>query len=255
MKFKGYVGIDYSGAATPRSRTPALQVYKADQNREPELVRAPASTESNCRNWNRSELSEWLTAILLQNDAVIVGIDHGLSFPKSYLDRYELHSWNEFLEDFVQHWPTDQAEATVERWRDNSKRTGDARELRLAERWTASAKSVFQFDVQGSVAKSTHAGLPFIHRIRKTNPKIHFWPFDGWQAPLGANVIIEIWPSIFRRRYPRESRSVDQQDAYSVCRWIREMDSMGQLDRFFNPPLNDSEREVANVEGWILGIM
>ena len=33
--------------------------------------------------------------------------------------------------------------------------------LCLTERWTATAKSVFLFDVQGSVAKSTFAGLPW----------------------------------------------------------------------------------------------
>jgi hypothetical protein len=255
LRFKSYVGIDYSGAATSQSRTPALQVYRTIQACTPELVRASSSTESKHRNWNRSEVSEWLETFLTQNDAVIVGIDHGFSFPKSYFDRYQLNSWDEFLDDFVHHWPTHQPQATVEKLRGNSKRSGNARELRLTERWTASAKSVFQFDVQGSVAKSTHAGLPYIHRIRKLFPHIHFWPFDGWQVPLGANVISEIWPTVFRHRYPAESRSVDQQDAYSVCRWLNDMDSLGQLGRFFNPPLTDSEREVANLEGWILGIM
>lgn len=253
MRFNTYIGVDYSGAATPTHRTPTLQVYHADVTREPQPVLTPAASESKCRNWNRSELAEWLEATL-QQEAVIVGIDHGFSFPCSYFDRYKLRTWDEFLNDFVQHWPTIGREATVEAFRAKSQRSGDARDLRIAERWTASAKSVFQFDVQGSVAKSTHAGLPYIHRFRKLNPKIHFWPFDGWQPPSNSCVVAEVWPSIFRHRYSRDTRSIDQQDAYSICRWLKEMDSMGELERFFTPPLNQAEREVANLEGWILGV-
>ena len=44
---------------------------------------------------------------------------------------------------------------------DFCRRVGDASWFRLTERWTAGAKSVFRFDVQGAVAKSTHAGLPW----------------------------------------------------------------------------------------------
>jgi hypothetical protein len=42
-----------------------------------------------------------------------------------------------------------------------------------------SANSNFQFDVQGQVAKSTHAGSPWLYRIRQAvGKKVHFWPFD-----------------------------------------------------------------------------
>jgi hypothetical protein len=42
------------------------------------------------------------------------------------------------------------------------------------------AKSVFHFDVQGSVAKSTHAGIPWLRYIRQhAKAPVHFWPFDG----------------------------------------------------------------------------
>jgi len=45
---------------------------------------------------------------------------------------------------------------------DGRKRMGETTWLRLTEQWTATAKSVFLFDVQGSVAKSTFAGLPWL---------------------------------------------------------------------------------------------
>jgi hypothetical protein len=39
---------------------------------------------------------------------------------------------------------------------------GNARWRRLTEERAGSAKSVFHFDVQGLVAKSTHAGIPWL---------------------------------------------------------------------------------------------
>jgi hypothetical protein len=46
-------------------------------------------------------------------------------------------------------------------------RAGNARWRRLTEERAGGAKSVFHFDVQGSVAKSTHAGIPWLHFIRQ----------------------------------------------------------------------------------------
>jgi hypothetical protein len=58
------------------------------------------------------------------------------------------------------------------------------RTLRLTEQWTATAKSVIQFDVQRQVANSAHAGLPCLRLIRqKCSDRVHFWPFDGWEIP------------------------------------------------------------------------
>ncbi len=42
----------------------------------------------------------------------------------------------------------------------NTQRVGEACWLRLTGGWTAAAKSVFCFDIQGSVENPTHAGLP-----------------------------------------------------------------------------------------------
>ena len=48
----------------------------------------------------------------------------------------------------------------------------------------AKAKSVFHFDVQGAVAKSSHAGIPWLrYPYRQLGGRVHFWPFDDWAAP------------------------------------------------------------------------
>ncbi|MCR9295717.1 MAG: hypothetical protein NXI32_23610 [bacterium] len=256
--FDLHIGIDYSGRQSPNCRTPALQVYAASGEGEPSRILSPASSEKTYKNWCRKEIAEWLIAQARKKVTFIAGIDHGFAFPSSYYERYGLKSWPQFLDDFCEHWPTDQDHMYVDFIRDREDppdRRGQNSELRLTELWTSSAKSVFQFDVQGSVAKSTHAGLPWLRRIRReVGDWVHFWPFDGWQVPEGKSVLAEVYPSIFRKRYPNEDRSADQQDAYAVARWLKEADQRGLLERYFDPPLTDQERGVADLEGWILGI-
>ncbi len=186
----------------------------------------------------------------------IAGIDHAFSFPLSYFERYDLTGWDEFLTDFVEHWPTHEPHTYVGFIRDETPgRIGWPNEFRLCERWTSSAKSVFRFDCQGQVAKSTHAGIPWLWHIREAvGDRMHFWPFDGWAVPRAKSVIAEVYPSIFRGRYPREDRTVDEQDAYATARWLQETCERGFLERYFDPPLTENERRIAEIEGWILGI-
>ena len=56
----------------------------------------------------------------------------------------------------------------------------------MTEKWALSAKCVFQWDMQGSVAKSTHAGIPWLRYLRRharLEKRVFFWPFDGF-TPL-----------------------------------------------------------------------
>ena len=55
--------------------------------------------------------------------------------------------------------------------------------------------------MQGSVAKSTHTGIPWLRRINhEVGERVHFWPFDGWEIPAGKSVFVEVYPSLFRKR-------------------------------------------------------
>ncbi|MCA9027984.1 MAG: hypothetical protein KDA86_22430 [Planctomycetaceae bacterium] len=95
-----------------------------------------------------------------------------------------------------------------------------------------------------------------MRRIRReVGNSVHFWPFDGWEVPEGKSVVAEVYPSIFSKRYPRSGRTADQQDAYCVARWLSEAEQRGILSRYFDPPLTDEERSIADLEGWILGIV
>jgi hypothetical protein len=261
MMFDLYVGIDYSGAETMESRLKGLQIYAAEPGQEPRAIRP----EAPARYWSRQEVAQWLVARIHAGKRLLIGIDHGFSFPQSYFERYRLKTWNEFLEDFCRYWPTAEPYVYVDFVRDGvvwkhqpkppGERSGDPSELRLCERWTSSAKSVFRFDVQGSVAKSTHAGIPWLRFLRREcGARLYFWPFDGWQVPSDKSVIAEVYPSIFRHRYPRSGRTPDEHDACSVARWIEESARRGIIGRYFDPPLTLPERQIAALEGWILGV-
>lgn len=256
--FDRYIGIDYSGAQTPEDSLSGLRVYIAEGNTTPCEEKPPPNLR---KYWTRRGLAEWLTATLRETPRTIVGIDHGFSFPVAYFVKYKLdRDWNVFLDDFCDHWPTNAPHTSVNSIRDGlhgrgSERQGNSTWLRITERHAPGTKSVFRFDIQGQVAMSTHAGIPWLRRLRRElGSSLHFWPFDGWAPQNGRHVVEEVYPSLFRRRYPEEDRTGHQQDAYATCRWLQETDRLDYLSRFFDPPLPPDAREVAKIEGWILGV-
>ena len=161
--FTRTIGIDYSGAETPTASLKGLRVYLAEGDAPPVEVPPPPSPR---KYWTRKGIAEWLVERLAEDTSTLVGIDHGFSFPLRYFGVHRLKpDWPAFLDDFQRHWPTDDDHTYVDFVRDGVHGNGAAREAnsrwrRLTEERAGSAKSVFHFDVQGSVAKSTHAGIP-----------------------------------------------------------------------------------------------
>jgi hypothetical protein len=188
-------------------------------------------------------------------------INHGFSFPLRYFEKHRLsHDWPAFLDDFRHHWPTDKDHIYVDFVSDRTfgkeaARSGNPRWRRLSEVRAGAAKSVFHFDVPGSAAKSTHAGLPWLRYLRlRTAEGVHFWPFDGCEIPPGRSAVAEVYPSLSNRGFAREGRSADQHYAYSVAAWLRRADLDGSLAYFLDPSLTAAERTAARIEGWILGV-
>lgn len=257
--FRRYVGIDYSGARTPADGLKGLRVYLADAEREAPLEVLPAPSPR--KYWSRRGVAMWLADLLNEEIPTIVGIDHSFSFPLRYFEVHQLEpEWYAFLEDFRAHWPTDEEHVYVDFVRDGlvgngSARQGNTRWRRIAEE-RCRAKSVFHFDVQGSVAKSTHSGIPWLLYLhRQLGDKLHFWPFDGWDIPSGRSAIVEAYPSMWRRGLAApESMTDDQYDAYTIAAWLRIADLEGRLQSALHPTLTSSERAVAQVEGWIIGV-
>jgi hypothetical protein len=251
VRFRGHIGIDYSGAGGPAAGCSGLRVFRSSDGREAVEVRAEPGTR---RRWSRHLLARWLAEALRARDPVIVGIDHCFSFPKPWLDARRLTTWDAFLSRFCAEWPTDRE--PVARCRRPGAYAGDRR-LRLCEKWTSSAKSVFQFGMNGQVAASSHAGIPWLRRLRRElGAAVHFWPFDGWSPPRGRHVVAEVYPSILRRRFEgRAGWSADQKDAFAVAEWLRTRDAASLLDAYFGPGLTPEELAIAEVEGWVLGIL
>ncbi|MEK6795535.1 MAG: hypothetical protein AABZ39_12200 [Spirochaetota bacterium] len=253
--FQRYIGIDYSGAKTSDDRLPGIQAYMATGNSAPEHI----NIHPRQHNWTRRELAEWLIDSLNSSDTpAIVGIDHGFSFPISYMRERRLTAWNAFLLRFEKLWPLRNAGVCVDdiRFGKHPPPLGKRDALRITEKWTSSAKSVFCFDARGSVAKSTLTGLSWLIDIRRRLKKnVFIWPYDGWLPPRGAHVIAEAYPSIFKRRYIYVTGNEHARDAFVTARWLQDMDHRNALQQYFQPFLTDEEKSTASIEGWILGVL
>jgi len=254
--FERYVAVDYSGAQTPRDSLPGLRVYMAKGVALPFEVQPPASPR---KYWTRREVAEWLVERLEESTPTLVGIDHGFSFPIAYFERYALkRDWPTFLDDFQRHWPTDE-DICVDFVLDGTDgngaaRSGSPRWRRLTEK-RVGAKSVFHFHVPGAVAKSTHAGIPWLRFMRQQLvARLHFWPFDGWKIPATRSVIAEVYPRMWSSGFAREGRNPHQHDAYSVAKWLCRADTNGTLAELWKPTLTPSEETIAKIERWILGV-
>ena len=244
--FARFIGVDYSGAEAPVAGLTGLRVYLAEREKAPVEVTAPQSVG---RWWTRKAIAAWLVDELAKPRPTLVGIDHGFSFPLAYFREHGLASdWPGFLDDFQRHWPTDEDHMYVDFIREGvygrgDLRWGSSRWRRLCEVRSGRAKSVFHFDVPGSVAKSTHTGLPWLRFIRNTlRDAVHFWPLDGWEIPPGRSVIAEVYPSLWRASFPVEGLTRDQHDAYAVAAWLSEADRDGRLAAAFRPALTPADR-------------
>ena len=81
-----------------------------------------------------------------------------------------------------------------------------------------------------------------------------FWPFKGWDIPENQSAVAEVYPLLWRTRFPKENRTDDQHDAFCIAAWLARADRDRILGGFLKPELAAPEREVAQVEGWILGV-
>jgi hypothetical protein len=248
--FDTYIGVRYSGRKAPKERVDDLIVFTAVVDHEPYRELNFADSEGR---WSRQDLAEWLLAKLTGDERVVVGLDHAFSFPQSYMDRHGLESWEQFLRDFAEHWPTHQI--SVKDLLPGLSRLGDPDEQRLTGRWTAQPKSVFQFaDLQDNAARATHAGIPWLAYLRRAGERAHFGPFDGVEVEEGKSLVAEVRPARLKHRYQREGLERQELEAFAICAWLQDRDRLDLLRPYFTPPLSEAEQKRAQLEGWILGV-
>lgn len=254
--FNRYIGINYSGAETPDSGLATLRVCLAEGGAAPGEVPSP-----DRRHWSRSDIAEWLVNRLDEEVPTLIGINHAFSFPIPYFQKHGLApDWPAFLDDFQHHWPTDGDYIYVDFIREAlygnaAARMGDSRWRRLCEERAGREKSVFDLNYPGSVAKATHAGLPWLRFIRRRlGARVHFWPFDGWKVPAGRSAIVEVYPALWRDNFPTAGRARHQHDAYCTAAFLSGADRMQALQMLLEPDLPSPEKVQAQIEGWILGV-
>lgn len=246
----GWIGVDYSGAGAPDSAQPGLCVFIAHGNHPPEEIPGPLAGG----RWSRQAFFNWLHRLVDSGVPFVIGIDHALGVPWAWARRHGLSDWDAVLRLVSRRWPADRhALATLRR---RHPFPPAAEGCRTCDLWTVGAKSVFHFDVPGSVATSTFSGLPWIARLRAASgARVHFWPFDGWSPAPDRAVIAEVYPSLWRRRFPApQAFSPDQRDAWTVAAWMQWVATGNHWDRYWHPPLSAEEKQHAAVEGWILGV-
>jgi len=262
MPFDRYIGIDYSGRGEPDQRISGIQVVEMDRAGQFQRI-SPAGGDARTFSWSRQEVYAYLRSRLLEsNQRLAIGIDHCLSFPISYFVQHGLQDWDAFLHHFQALWKT--KVQSVRACREQAASYPNATELRMTETFTSSAKSAWNFQqMTGTVAYSTHAGLPWMYELRTSAREVlHVWPFDGWNPPVEKSVLAEVYPAILYQRYKRSCSDFphdwprDAQDAFVIAAWLRERDWNGTLDRYFRvDTLTPEEKQVAmQYEGWILGI-
>ncbi len=226
-------------------------------DRFPDKVEPPPSPR---KYWTRRGIADWLVERLSEGRPTLVGIDHGFSFPLRYFEQYNLPlDWSSFLDDFQHYWPTDD-DIYVDFVRDGlhgngAARSGNSRWRRLTEQ-RVRAKSVFHFDVKGSVAKSTHAGIPWLRYIRQhAKDHVHFWPFDGWSVLPGRSVVAEVYPSCGANHSRAQDEPRTSKMPTRLPNGCGGRIGDGSLERFLCPELEPNERKTAEIEGWIFGVV
>jgi hypothetical protein len=255
--FVRYIGINYSGAETSDAYLPALRVYAAEEESSPVEVAPPNAK----KHWTRRSIAEWLAQALAGDAPTAVGINHAFSFPLAYFVQYRLPpDWRTFLDDFCRYWPTGEANTYVDFVRDGLcgnalARHGDPSWMRLTDLRSGRPQSVFHFERPGSVAKATHAGLPWLRFLdRNTTGRLHFWPLDGWHCPPGKSILAEVYPARYAARWPQAARNRHQHAAYTIAVQMRSAGDAGRLSTCTQPVLDPEAERIGRIEGWRLDL-
>lgn len=218
--FRGFVGIDWSGARGPRQ--PGIQVARAGPGRTaPQTILSP-----DARHWGRDAVHDWLLAEAVAGGAgspLLVGIDFAFAHPFSDEDAY-YPGLADAPRDPAALWARVEAESA-----DDAHFYGGAmfaapqladyylsprnhgaplyrsrrRLTELAARETGRAPSpTFKAIGADNVATGSMAGMRLIHALRAAlGPRLAVWPFDD-VTPLDrlAMVLVEIFPSYYFHR-------------------------------------------------------
>ena len=161
--FQQYIGVRYSGRKGPGDRVAQLRVFSAHGDHEPYPEGNPADENGH---WSRRELAEWLADEGGRGGCGHRGHRPCILVPAELYGPQRAEELGRVpgrLRGPLAHGPLLRRELLP-----GNPRTGDPDEHRLTGRWTAFPHSVFDWDLQDSRARSTHAGLPWLEYVRRS---------------------------------------------------------------------------------------
>lgn len=137
--------------------------------------------------------------------------------------------------------------------------------LRWTDKIVRGVQPVWKILGSGSVGGQTLVGIPTVCKLRDDPllaPVSSVWPFETGFTPSptphsGPFILhAEIWPRVAPNIYDPTLTVPDQAQVHAVVRWLRELDTAGQLHELFVQPAGLTP-EIAKIcieeEGWILG--
>lgn len=274
---------DYSGAEAPAAQRAAISLFRLDSaDRAPRKIHGPFVRETL-----RESIVEQLEAATREGRRVLFGIDHQWSWPRDLLAAASLSGidWRTAMARLVDGHhglpplgpPSRYARVfnravgasifhcrvktlaakyglpTSPDWSGNP--------VRLVETLMKGAKPATRLGGAGAVAGQTLAGLRQLHLllgdIEVRGLPFKAWPFDTLHDDGSSHLGCEIYPGYYRRDLRsrgnvmvRPGWSEHDRDAALSCVWAR---SVSLADRLDLRRESAEARQMARIEGWILG--
>ena len=79
------------------------------------------------------------------------------------------------------------------------------------------------------------------HQTTLCVPRVHFWPFDGWEIPVGCCAVVEGYPALWNRNFSLGGFTKDQRDAYCIADELSGADRDGRIAGWLKPDLTPLE--------------
>jgi len=282
--FDAYIAVDFSGSKNPARQKHSIAFAEWERSFSPHVR----------KNFTRLEVALYLLERIIYYNSygkrVLCGFDFQYSFPRGFWHTITglPETWTDILQGIAKGAAglppiTEQLESDARQWAyvanqriayllktrrgpfwgPNFSQIKDPKfpfshatfeEFRLVEKFMKGSKPIFKIGGQGAVGLQSLCGMPYLFHIRNTcsqqNISLHCWPFDGWDPANSAHLLIEWYPAI-----QNQGQKSDEEDALSCVRWAKIKDDQGELSNFLAPPLSDSKKTQAMLEGWVLGVL
>ena len=205
--FQVFIGIDWSGAKTPKN-SPAIAVSSCEQgNSAPVLHTGP---------WSRTRISEYIESLANSSDRILIGIDANFGYAQEVgiaqfghnydhqtlwkaVEHSSLDHDNFFAAGFWQAWPD--YFWTKGKQPEHMTLPKRATEIACVDAGLGHPESPFKLIGAKQVGKGGLAAMRMAwHLKQKLGDKLCIWPFEPDLTDSADIVITEIYPRQFLKR-------------------------------------------------------